>query len=174
MRWVCTCAAGLNWTDSLVCPRGAQYRMQKMKEPAIAQMRAAIGDSTLIDMALLPHSERVLRCLPTRSLREGVTREGALPVVYAPLRRVDVDAFATLPDDMLENFLSAMLEQRALVLHNLSVAQQRVIKVVGNAAARPRRISAPPCCGAVLPRHAEPLRGWPTPFCVPSPHHSLH
>jgi len=81
-------------------------------------------------MSLLPYSERVLQCLPTRSLREGVTREGALPVVYAPLRRIDVEMFATLPDDMLESFLSAMLEQRALVLHNLSVAQQRIVKVV--------------------------------------------
>ena len=119
--------------------------MQKMKEPAIAEMRAAIGNSTVIDMSLLPHNERVLLCLPTRSLREGVTREGALPVVYAPLRRVDVDIFATLPDEMLESFLSAMLEQRALVLHNLSVAQQRIVKVVGNAAAeRPCRFSAAP------------------------------
>ena len=92
-----------------------------------ASMRKAIGESQFVDIGLLPHAQEVLPVLPLCNI-EGLS--AGLPVVLTLLRFIDYSVFSELSTDSMAQFLRALLEQRALVLHNRSVAQRRMVKFV--------------------------------------------
>lgn len=106
-----------------------RYRMELMHHPAVAAMRAAIGQSTFAEQTVLPHFDEIQFLMPNRCVC-GATRDG-LPLSISPLRQLKLELVqAEELDDKLDLFLRCMLEQRALVLHNLSIEQRRMAKYV--------------------------------------------
>lgn len=107
-----------------------RYRSALLEDPAVRDMRAAIGDSTFSGIEQLPHYEELQDFLPNRCIR-GVATDG-LPISVSPIRQADLRAMAGGDDASLdakfETFFRCTLEQRALVLHNLSVQQSRMVK----------------------------------------------
>ena len=74
------------------------------------------------------YSAEVLRCLPFRTVADGRSVSG-LPLAIVPMRLVDPKAFHDMAD-RVEFFMRCMLEARAIVLHNLSLEQSRMVKFV--------------------------------------------
>ena len=106
-----------------------RYRMELSKDPAVKSMRGAMGSKcTSLDLSLLPNHKDVLRCLPFRAGAEGESVHG-LPIAIMPVRLVEPRAFGDM-SDKIELFLRCMLEARALVLHNRSMAEKRMVKFV--------------------------------------------
>jgi len=71
----------------------------------------------------------VLRCLPLRAL-DGSSSSG-LPVLAVCPRLIDFEVLADPEvNSKVEIFLKSHLEQRAIVLHNLSLQQERMVKFV--------------------------------------------
>jgi hypothetical protein len=95
------------------------YRMEIISMEPYASMRKAIGESQFVDIGLLPHAQEVLPVLPLCNI-EGLS--AGLPVVLTLLRFIDYSVFSELSTDSMAQFLRALLEQRALVLHNRSVS----------------------------------------------------
>ncbi|KAL1522816.1 hypothetical protein AB1Y20_017786 [Prymnesium parvum] len=108
------------------------YRMELIRQPPFASLRSTIGEDRRIDLSILPHAEEILRILPLRNT-EGTASDG-LPILLTLIRYVDFaafDAFHTEAGEMvLRSFVNGMLEQRALVLHNRSIAEHRMVKCV--------------------------------------------
>ena len=106
-----------------------KYRTDLSQQPPVAAMRAAMGEGcTYIDLAAIPNSAEVLRCLPFRTVADGRSVSG-LPLAIVPMRLVDPKAFHDMAD-RVEFFMRCMLEARAIVLHNLSLEQSRMVKFV--------------------------------------------
>ena len=107
-----------------------RYRTELAATEPFASMRAATAGATAIDLNVLPYADEVLQNLPLRAV-EGSTVEG-LPVCLSVTRLFKFGALTdgTLDDAHLDAFLRAMIEQRAIVCHTLSVAQRRLVKCV--------------------------------------------
>ena len=96
------------------------YRLELIARPAIRELRERSQKATKLNFQTLPEG------IPLRSV-EGLSTEG-LPIVASVVRLVDFRALSEQKDEALEDFLLAQLEQRGLVLHNLSHAQRRMVK----------------------------------------------
>ena len=92
---------------------------------SVRTMRANLGDT--LDLTLLPNNEEVLRCLPVRAVAKGLSAGSGLPLAIVPIRLVEPRLFSDM-GDKLEFFIRCLLEARALVLHKLSLRQQRMVK----------------------------------------------
>ena len=109
------------------------YRKELIGREEFASLRKSVGASTRLDLTLLPNASEVLRILPILSI-EGSSVDG-LPAVITLARFADYDAFNAFiasegGPQKLSDFLSGMLEQRALILHNRSITEGRMVKFV--------------------------------------------
>ena len=96
------------------------YRTELATAEPFRTMRAATLQASAIDLSVLPHADEVLRHLPLRAV-EGATMDG-LPVCLSVTRLFHFRALTdgTVDDERLDLFFRAMIEQRALVCHQLS------------------------------------------------------
>ena len=96
------------------------YRTELATAEPFRAMRAATLQASAIDLSVLPHADEVLRHLPLRAV-EGATVDG-LPVCLSVTRLFHFRALTdgTVDDERLDLFFRAMIEQRALVCHQLS------------------------------------------------------
>ena len=110
--------------------RGAlRFRTALAAKEPYRSCHAAAPGRTAIDLTVLPHAEWVLRYLPVRTV-EGTTAD-ELPLSLSVTRLFDFEQrLSAGKDAQVDEFLTAMIEQRALVVHNLSVKQQRLVKCV--------------------------------------------
>ena len=81
-----------------------------------------------IDLSVLPHAATILKMLPIRAL-EGGSVDG-LPVSCSISSRIDLPGFEAADDEQVEEFLTCLVEQRAIVCHTLSVKEDRMAKVM--------------------------------------------
>ena len=106
-----------------------RYRSDFQQQPLVVAMRATMGDDcTHLNLSAIPDSAEVLRCMPFRTVSSGRSANG-LPLAAVPVRLVDPKTFVSIAEKV-EFFIRCMLEQRAMVLHNLSMQQQRMVKFV--------------------------------------------
>jgi hypothetical protein len=107
-----------------------RYRSELFNEPAVRQMRETIGQGTFADPLHVPHFDELQDILPNRCVPGAAA--GALPLSVSPIRQADLmmlaDGANAERDAKFDLFFRCTLEQRALVLHNLSVAQRRMVK----------------------------------------------
>ena len=110
--------------------KAARYRKDFIEShAAVRDMREAIGDGTFADASLLPHFHELEAILPMRCVRG--TAGSDLPIAVSPVRQLAVDAAIDADlDAKIDLFFRSVLEQRALVLHNLSLQHSRMIKFV--------------------------------------------
>lgn len=110
--------------------RGAlRFRSALAAKEPYRSCHAAAPDRTMIDLTVLPHAEWVLTYLPVRTV-EGMTAD-ELPLSLSVTRLFDFELrLSAERDAQVDEFLTAMIEQRALVVHNLSVKQRRLVKCV--------------------------------------------
>jgi len=95
----------------------------------IAEFRAANMDAVQIDPSVLPFYKEAGYVLPLRGL-VGCTSDN-LPVIASSPRFIDYEAIADKIDtDEMDIFLKCCFEQRAIVLHNLSMQQKRMVKLI--------------------------------------------
>lgn len=116
-----------------VMAQGVAYRRELIATEPFKALRSKIADAESVDMRLLPHADRMLTLIPLRIL-EGCSING-LPMMINVARLMDLDACEPLINEetFLEDFkvfLKGLLEQRAVVLHNISHKQHRMAKFV--------------------------------------------
>eukprot|EP00928_Gymnodinium_smaydae_P060882 TRINITY_DN4476_c0_g5_i1.p1 TRINITY_DN4476_c0_g5~~TRINITY_DN4476_c0_g5_i1.p1 ORF type:complete len:375 (-),score=84.76 TRINITY_DN4476_c0_g5_i1:111-1235(-) len=129
---IARCLRGNSNDPELACEvfaKTIKYRKELIATQVVADFRASVLDAESIDMTKLPHHEVVRKVLPVRGI-EGFSLDG-LPVMVAAPRLIDFAAFADLADsEVIDTFFKCHLEQRALVLHNLSMKQKRMVKFI--------------------------------------------
>ena len=109
--------------------RGAlRFRTALASKEPYRSCHAAAPGRTTIDLSVLPHAEWVLTHLPVRTV-DGMTAD-ELPLSLSVTRLFDFAKQPAEKEAQVDEFLTAMIEQRALVVHNLSVKQRRMVKCV--------------------------------------------
>lgn len=108
--------------------RSLEYRRNLIAGEPFKGFRERQAGATAMDLSALPSAEEVTRCLPVRSL-VGDSADG-LPVLCMVPRLLDLEGMDALSDECLGSFVRAQLEQRWMVLHNLSMQQKRMVKFV--------------------------------------------
>jgi hypothetical protein len=102
--------------------------MDLIAQPKVRAMRELIGDGLFADTSVVPHFEEIGCILANRCITG--TSDG-LPIAITPVRQIDMrGAQKSELDEQIDLFLRCNIEQRALVLHNLSMQQQRMVKFV--------------------------------------------
>lgn len=107
------------------------FRSALIEKDDIKQIRSKLAGALKFDLSLLPHAEQILEMVPLRDV-EGSSTEG-LPITLTASRLVDIERFNKLGEEgdrHLSEFFQGMTEMRALVLHNLSHAQHRMVKIL--------------------------------------------
>ncbi|CAK8994441.1 Probable ubiquitin-conjugating enzyme E2 7 (E2 ubiquitin-conjugating enzyme 7) (Ubiquitin carrier protein 7) (Ubiquitin-protein ligase 7) [Durusdinium trenchii] len=81
-----------------------------------------------MDLNVLPRANELLPCFPVRVINGRSMN--ALPIIASVVRRVDFETLERAPGRAPtgDDFLLSQLEQRWLVLHNLSKKQRRMVK----------------------------------------------
>lgn len=114
--------------------KAIDHRSSKIETESIKHLRATHAKSTLFFLDELPHAGQMLKYLPI-CLIDGTGGHSVdgLPIALSVPRFLDAAAFNALDEEAKSNteeFTAAMLEMRALVLHNLSHAQKRMVKLL--------------------------------------------
>lgn len=111
--------------------KAIDYRLSIIESDAVKHLRTTYAKSTSFPLTALPHADQMLKFLPLRQI-EGQSSLG-LPLALAVTRFLDAAEYNSLDDEGKSNmveFTGALLEMRALMLHNLSHAQKRMVKYV--------------------------------------------
>eukprot|EP00927_Polykrikos_kofoidii_P031258 TRINITY_DN26907_c0_g1_i1.p1 TRINITY_DN26907_c0_g1~~TRINITY_DN26907_c0_g1_i1.p1 ORF type:complete len:435 (-),score=67.51 TRINITY_DN26907_c0_g1_i1:32-1300(-) len=106
------------------------YRRELQQDESIQAMRRGSANLDIPDLKLLPYADEMLRINPMMMV--GFTTS-KLPVMVTCPRFLDFETFGDCVGKdfpKYEAFLKGMLEQRALILHNLSHKQGRMAKFV--------------------------------------------
>ncbi|CAE8607732.1 unnamed protein product [Polarella glacialis] len=109
--------------------RALAYRQQLLSQQKFQDLRRRQAGATEADLGALPRATG-FRAMGICAV-EGLSEDG-LPVALTAARLLDFDAIEELmkDGDDLDTCLKCMIEQRALVLHNLSVQQRRMVKFI--------------------------------------------
>eukprot|EP00929_Paragymnodinium_shiwhaense_P069902 TRINITY_DN3532_c0_g1_i1.p1 TRINITY_DN3532_c0_g1~~TRINITY_DN3532_c0_g1_i1.p1 ORF type:complete len:502 (-),score=85.92 TRINITY_DN3532_c0_g1_i1:61-1566(-) len=115
-------------TASLLA-KAIEYRKDLASKSPYNKLLPQWARDTEVDMHKLPHADEVLQALPLRAI-DGLSA-GGLPILAICPKLVNFEALADPDfDAKLDTFFKAHLEQRAIVLHNLSLKQRRMVKFV--------------------------------------------
>mmetsp|Transcript_34529 Transcript_34529/g.75587 ORF Transcript_34529/g.75587 Transcript_34529/m.75587 type:complete len:379 (+) Transcript_34529:48-1184(+) len=115
--------------------RSLEHRRELNKRPEIAAARKAIEKHVIVDISHLPFFDELSekKLLPLRGM-DGMNVNDLPTLLVAP-GLLDCEALGIFLNDEKEvdkfrTFMLAHLEQRAIVLHNLSMEQKRMVKFV--------------------------------------------
>jgi len=108
--------------------RALEYRHGLAATSPFKEFREQFAGEVRMDLSALPNAGQILRSFPMRAV-EGDSVDG-LPVLFTVPRLLDVEGLEAISDEALECFIRTQLEQRWLVLHNLSLQQRRMVKFV--------------------------------------------
>lgn len=106
--------------------KAIDYRLDLITRGPIKEVRDQLASATEVDLNILPRAKELLPCFPVRVI-QGRSMN-ALPIIASVVRLTDFKMLETYGDEARDDFLLAQLEQRWMVLHNLSKKQHRMVK----------------------------------------------
>lgn len=106
--------------------KAIDYRLELISRSPIKEVREEVLNATEMDLNVLPRANELLPCFPVRVINGRSMN--ALPIIASVVRRVDFETLERYGDEARDDFLLSQLEQRWLVLHNLSKKQRRMVK----------------------------------------------
>ncbi|CAK9006977.1 unnamed protein product [Durusdinium trenchii] len=103
-------------------------QLELISRSPIKEVREEVLNATEMDLNVLPRANELLPCFPVRVINGRSMN--ALPIIASVVRRVDFETLERAPGRAPtgDDFLLSQLEQRWLVLHNLSKKQRRMVK----------------------------------------------
>ena len=104
------------------------YRTELRANEAHSALWAACAKADEIDVTILPHAETMLKFLPFRTLQGGSVF--STPVGCALSKFLDLPGFDAVDGTIVGEFIACYVEQRAILLHKLSVRDGRMVKFI--------------------------------------------
>jgi len=106
--------------------KAIEYRLDLISKSPVKEIRERLGGCEQVDLEMLPRAEELLDCFPVRVIR-GRSMD-SLPIICSAVRLADFRKLESFGDVARDDFILAQLEQRWMVLHNLSKKQRRMVK----------------------------------------------
>lgn len=106
--------------------KAIDYRLELISRSPIKEVRDQLASAMEVDLNILPRARELLPCFPVRVIHGRSMN--ALPIIASVVRLTDFKTLEAYGDEARDDFLLAQLEQRWMVLHNLSQKQRRMVK----------------------------------------------